>query len=46
MGRECRTDGSDFEMRTKFWLENLKARCHSEDLGLDRRIILELILEK
>jgi hypothetical protein len=25
----------------KFWLENLKVRDHSEDLGIDRRIILE-----
>jgi hypothetical protein len=31
-------------MHTKFWLENLKGRNHSEDLGIDGRIILELIL--
>jgi hypothetical protein len=23
------------EMRTKFWLESLKGRDHSEDLGVD-----------
>jgi hypothetical protein len=27
-------------------LENLKGRDHSEDLGVDRRIILKLILGK
>jgi hypothetical protein len=30
----------------KFWSENLKGRDHSEDLGVDREIILEWILEK
>jgi hypothetical protein len=34
------------EMHTKFWSENLAGREHSEDLGVDGRIILELILEK
>jgi hypothetical protein len=29
-----------------FWVENLKGRDYSEDLGIDRRIILELILGK
>jgi len=29
-------------MRTKFWSENLKGRGHSEGLGIDGRIILEL----
>jgi len=33
-------------MRTKFWLENPKERDHSEDVGEDRKIILEWILEK
>jgi hypothetical protein len=28
------------------WFENLKGRNQSEDLGMDRRIILELILRK
>jgi hypothetical protein len=28
-------------MRTKFWLENLKRTDHSEDLGVDGRIILK-----
>jgi hypothetical protein len=26
-------------MRTKFWLENLKGRDHSQDLGIDGRIL-------
>jgi hypothetical protein len=33
-------------MRTKFWSENLKGRDHSEDLGIDGKIILEWILGK
>jgi hypothetical protein len=33
-------------MVTKFWLENPKGKDHSEDLGVDRRIILEWMLEK
>jgi len=33
-------------MRTKFLLENLKGRNHSEDLGVDRKAVLEWILEK
>jgi hypothetical protein len=27
-------------MHTKFWLENLKGRDYSEDIGVDGRIIL------
>jgi hypothetical protein len=36
------------EMRSayKFWLENLTERDHSEDLGVDGRIILEWIIGK
>jgi hypothetical protein len=30
----------------KFWYENLKRRDHSEDLGADRKITLEMILRK
>jgi hypothetical protein len=33
-------------MRTKLWLESLKGREHSEDLGVDGRIISKLILGK
>jgi hypothetical protein len=28
----------------KFWSENLKGRNHSEDLGLDMKLILEWIV--
>jgi len=31
------------EMYTKFWLENLKGRDHSEYLGVGGRIILDWI---
>jgi hypothetical protein len=31
---------------TVFLLENLKGKDHSEDLGVDRKIILEWILGK
>jgi hypothetical protein len=31
------------EKRTKFWLGSLKRRDHSEDLGVDGRIILKWI---
>jgi hypothetical protein len=34
------------EIRTIFWLENLKGRHHSEDLAVDGKTILEWILEK
>jgi hypothetical protein len=34
-----------WEMHTVFWFKNLKGRDHSEDLGTDKRIILEWILE-
>jgi hypothetical protein len=33
-------------MRVKFWLENLKERGHSQDLGVDGRIIFKLNLRK
>jgi hypothetical protein len=31
-------------MLTKFWLESLKGRDHSKDLGIDERKILKSIL--
>jgi len=34
------------EMHTEFWSENLKVRDYSEDLGVEGRKILELILRK
>jgi hypothetical protein len=33
-------------MRKNFWLENLRGRHHSEDLGVDGRIKLKWILGK
>jgi hypothetical protein len=33
-------------MHTKYWSENLKGREHMEGVGIDRRIILNWILEK
>jgi hypothetical protein len=30
----------------KIWLKSLKGRDHSEDLGVDGKVILELILGK
>jgi hypothetical protein len=33
-------------MRTTFWLESLKGRNHSKDLGMGERIILKFIIEK
>jgi hypothetical protein len=34
------------EMHTKFWLESLKERHHSKDLGTDKKITLNAILKK
>jgi hypothetical protein len=31
---------------TVFWLRNLKGKDHSEDLGVDGKIILQWFLEK
>jgi hypothetical protein len=33
-------------MHAKFWSENLKGRDHSEDLGVNGKIIVEWILGK
>jgi hypothetical protein len=43
MGETCTTHGGD---DTRFWLGNLKGRDHSEDLGIDGKIILEWIIER
>jgi hypothetical protein len=38
--------GRNEKIYIKHWMENLKGRDHTEDLGVDGRIILEWILEK
>jgi hypothetical protein len=40
------TGGRDEKGIQYFWLENLKERDHLEDLGIDRKKILEWILGK
>jgi hypothetical protein len=45
MGGSCSMNDRD-EKRIIVLLENLKRRDHSEDLGVDGRIILEWILRK
>jgi len=41
----CSSYGGDKCMKWR-WSENLKGRGHSEDLGIDGKIILKLILGK
>jgi hypothetical protein len=45
MGGACRMHGSDKESIHVGW-KNLKGRDHSEDIGVDKKIILEWILGK
>jgi hypothetical protein len=33
-------------MNTKFWSENVKGRNQPEDLGVEKKIVLEWILRK
>jgi hypothetical protein len=42
MGGACSTYGGR-EVYTRFWWENLRERDHSEDPGLDGRIILRWV---
>jgi hypothetical protein len=47
MGEACSTYVVTGEMRNaELWLENLKKRDYSEDLGVDGRTILEWFLER
>jgi hypothetical protein len=46
VGSWTRLHNEETRTAQQFWLENTKGRGHSEDLGGDRRIILEWILEK
>jgi hypothetical protein len=44
MGGSCSTH--DMRNEYKIWSENLNGRDHSEDLGIDGKIVLEWILVK
>jgi hypothetical protein len=46
MRLSCSTHGGDEKFVTKFGLQYLKGRDHSQDLGVDGTIILERILKK
>jgi hypothetical protein len=46
MGGTCSAYGVDEKFGRIFWLENLKGRDHSEDIGVGVRIILKWILGK
>jgi hypothetical protein len=46
MGGTCRAHGIDEKKIIKFWSENLKGRDHSEDLGVDGKIISDLTVTK
>jgi hypothetical protein len=46
MGGVCSTHGRDEKFRQYFGWKKLKGRDHSEDLGVDGRIILDWILGK
>jgi hypothetical protein len=46
MGGACGTHGGKKEIHIGFWLVNMRERYHLEDLDVDGRIILKLILNK
>jgi hypothetical protein len=46
MGRVYSTHGRDEKCVKNFNCKNLNGKDHSEDLGVDERLILEWILEK
>jgi len=41
MGGACSTTGRDDKTRSKCWSENMNGRDHSEDLGVEGKIISE-----
>ena len=43
MGVACGTYGGG-QMHTWFWCENMKERSYLEDVGVEGRIVLKLIL--
>jgi hypothetical protein len=45
-GRSMQHAWETREFHTEFWPENLKERNRLEELGIDERIILEIILNK
>jgi hypothetical protein len=46
MGGACSTHEADEKYITKFWLECLKGIDHSQDLGVDVKLLLKLMLRK
>jgi len=44
MGMSCSTHGD--MKKTTLWSEDLEGRVHSEEVGIDRNIMLEWILGK
>jgi hypothetical protein len=47
MGGECSMhERGQKKKHTAFWLENLKRQDHSEEFGVNGKIILEWILRK
>jgi hypothetical protein len=46
MGGACNMHGRDEKFIQNVGQKNLKERDHSEDLGVDEKMILEWILEK
>jgi hypothetical protein len=46
MGGVCSTHGRDEVCIQKFWMQYLMGRDHSEDKGVNEKIILEFILGK
>jgi hypothetical protein len=45
MGRVCSRNGRD-ENAYKIWVGNLKGKDHSEELGVDGKIVIEWIFRK
>jgi hypothetical protein len=46
MGGACSTCGKIGDLHKGFWWEDMRERCHMEDLGVDGRIILKWTFKK